>query len=612
MKMPLKQNVIYTLSRTSICISRLNNLHYYNYHTKAELNHQLKNCNNLLSSTSEHANIVKLGFINDTFTANNLINCYVRCREIEHGRKLFDEMAEPNVVSWTSLIAGYVNAGCPKKALFLFGKLVEGGNVMPNEFTLATVINSCSVLAHLEVGKKIHARVEIMGFQGNLVVCSSLIDMYGKCNDVEMARRVFDSMEGKNVVSWTSMVTAYAQNGKGYEALEIFREFNGKTKMVNLPNQFMLTSVVSACASLGKLIAGKVTHGAVIRRGYFSINVVATSLVDMYAKCGFLNYSLRVFSKISNPCMIAYTSMIAGAAKFGHGKLSLELFEEMISRNIKPSSVTFVGVLHACSHSGLVEKGLGLLDSMTRKYGIVPDSKHYTCVVDMLGRVGRLDEAYRLAKSISVGPDDGALLWGTLLSASRLQGRVDIATEASKWLIAANQQVAAAYVTLSNAHALAGNWEHAHGLRSQMKHNGIYKKPGCSWVEIKDSTYLFYAGDLSCDRGSELLKLLRELEKKMKMKGYVGGSKDLVFVDVEEEAKDEMVSLHSERLALAFALLMVPKGVSIRVMKNLRMCRDCHEAFKMISEITERDIIVRDVNRFHHFTNGCCTCKDFW
>ncbi|XP_057475983.1 pentatricopeptide repeat-containing protein At4g15720 [Actinidia eriantha] len=603
MNKPLYRNLHFALASSSL--SRQIKLSCF--HTIAE---QLQDCKDSVTLSSTHTKVLKLGLSNDTFTTNHLMNGYVRLRRIDDAHQLFEEMPQPNVVSWTSLMAGHINAGQPKKSLWLFGSMVVG-LVLPNAFTFATVVKACSILADLKTGKKVHAQVEVFGFGYDLVVCSSLIDMYGKSNDVGEARRVFDLIPQRNIVSWTSMITAYAQNARGPDALELFREFNYLT--LDRPNHFMLASVINACASLGRLVTGKITHGAVIRNGYDSNDVVATAIVDMYAKCGCLDYSTKVFQKIHNPSVISYTSMIVGAAKYGLGKLSLELFEEMTERGISPNDVTFIGVLHACSHSGLVDQGLEHLNSMHHKHGIVPDTKHYTCVVDMLGRTGRLDEAYNIAKSIQVKPDEGELLWGTLLSTSRLHGRVDIAFEASKWLIESNQQVAAAYVILSNTYALAGRWENVHSTRSEMKRNGVAKEPGCSWVEIKDCTYIFYAGDVSsCPRGSEVVSLLKELEVRMKERGYVGGSTGLVFVDVEEETKVEMVGLHSERLALGFGLISIPKGVTIRVMKNLRMCRNCHEAFKVISDIVERDFVVRDVNRFHHFKDGSCTCRDFW
>lgn len=606
MQKSLSQNLLFTLLTFS-SLSRQNK--WSSFHTKAHFLRQLQECKHFISLASVHSEILKSGFLSNTITLNRLINCYVRINEIQVARQLFDEMLEPNVVSYTSLMAGYINMDQPQVALLLLRKML-GNLVWPNEFTFATVIKACSMLADLLTGKQIHTHIETFGFQNNLVVCSSLVDMYGKCNDVDGARRVFDLMGCRNVVSWTSMIVAYAQNAQGHEGLEMFREFNYQSR--DRPSQHMLSSGINACASLGRLVSGKVAHGVVIRSGYESNDVVASALVDMYAKCGCVSYSEKVFKRISNPSVVPYTSMIVGAAKYGLGRFSLDLFNEMIARGIKPNDVTFIGVLHACSHSGLVDEGIQHLDSMYWKYGVIPDAKHYTCVVDMLGRTGRLDEAYKLAKSIQVDPDTHSILWSTLLLASRLHGRVDIAVEASNQLIESNQQVAHAYVTLSNTYALAGEWENVHTLRSEMKRAGVYKEPGCSWVQIRDQTYAFYAGNASFERGREVLSLLRELKQKMKERGYVGGKTGLVFVDVEDEAREEIVGLHSERLALAFGLISIPKGITIRIMKNLRMCRDCHDVFKLISDIVERDFVVRDVNRFHHFKNGSCSCADFW
>lgn len=286
-------------------------------------------------------------------------------------------MPEPNVVSFSSLMTSYIHLGLPQNALSLFREMGKS-SVLPNEFTFSALINACSILSDLRTGRKVHACVEIMGFQCNLVVCSSFVDMYGKCNDVDSARRVFDSMDYKNVVSWTSMIAAYAQNARGHEAHRVFREFH--RLMSDYPNQFMLASVINACAGLGKLMSGKATHGAVIRRGHESNDVVANALVDMYAKCGYIVYSDKVFRRIPTPSVVSYTSMIVSAAKHGLGKFALQLFGEMLSRNIRPNEVTFVGVLHACSHAGLVDEGLGHLNSMRNKHGVVPNADRKSVV----------------------------------------------------------------------------------------------------------------------------------------------------------------------------------------------------------------------------------------
>ncbi|KAG4932058.1 hypothetical protein JHK87_046060 [Glycine soja] len=250
-------------------------------------------------------------------------------------------------------MAGYVSQSQPKMALFLFHQM-QGTLVLPNEFTFATLINVCSILANLETGRRTHALVEASGFGSNLVAYSSLVDMYGKCNHVDEARLIFDSMCTRNVVSWTSMITTYSQNAQGHHDLQLFKEFIHSR--LDKPNHFMLCSAISACASLGSLGSGKITLAS---------DVIASALVDMYAKCGCVNYSAKVFRRIQNPSVIPYTSIILGAAKYGLGTLSLQLFQEMVVRRIKPNDITFVG--HVCSHSGLVDKGLELLNSMDGK-----------------------------------------------------------------------------------------------------------------------------------------------------------------------------------------------------------------------------------------------------
>ncbi|KFK24508.1 hypothetical protein AALP_AAs55560U001000 [Arabis alpina] len=413
--------------------------------------------------------------------------------------------------------------GQSQTALCMFQEMYEDSYVSPNEYTFASVFKACSALAELRIGKNIHACLEISGCRGNTVVRSSLLDMYGKCNDVDTARRVFDSMigYGRNVVSWTSMITAYAQNARGHEAIELFRSFNTSPTMER-PNQFMLASVISACSSLGRLQWGKVAHCVVTRSGYESNNVVATSLLDMYAKCGSLSCAEKIFSRNRSHSVILYTSMIMAMAKHGLGEEALNLFDEMVAKRIKPNYVTLLGVLNACSHAGLVNKGLEYLNSMNEKHGVTPDPRHYTCVVDMLGRFGRVDNAYELAKTIEVGAEEGALLWGALLSAGRLHGRVDIVGEASKRLIQSNQQVTSAYVALSNAYAVSGGWEDSESLRVEMKRSGNVKERACSWIEIKGSVYVFHAGDLSCDESGELNRFLKDLEKRMKERGHRG------------------------------------------------------------------------------------------
>nr|UPT48693.1 pentatricopeptide repeat protein AaPPR624 [Agave angustifolia]UPT48694.1 pentatricopeptide repeat protein AaPPR625 [Agave angustifolia] len=505
-------------------------------------------------------------------------------------------------------MAGYIEANLPDVALCLFGR-APGLGVRTNGFAVATAIAACSRLADINSGVKLHAIVETVGLQVDFVVLTALIGLYAKSNDVVGARKVFDRMAQRNVVSWGAMISAYAQNADGHNAILLFSEFLWRNLR---PNHFMLSSMVNACASTGRLGSGKSAHAKVVRCCLEGNEVIAGALIDMYAKCGSIEYSKKVFDRIVNPSLIPCTSMIVAAAKYGLAKIALDLFDEMVGRGVRPNEVTFLGVLHGCSHGGLVDIGLGYLDSMSRVYGIVPRAKHHTCVVDMLGRAGRLDKAFEIAKSIEVKGDDELVLWSTLLSASRIHKRLDVAAEAGERLREFSRDVAGAYVVMSNAYVSAGEWEGAMRVRMEMKRRGIRKERGCSWVEINDVAFVFYAGEVEkCARGVEVVALLRDLEVRMEERGYVKGRKTRCLVEEGEEL-GVMAGVHSEILALGFALLSLGKGVTIRVMKNLRMCGDCHEKFKVISDIVGREFVVRDLNRFHQFRGGSCSCGDYW
>ncbi|KAK3139391.1 hypothetical protein QOZ80_5AG0382500 [Eleusine coracana subsp. coracana] len=579
--------------------------------------HLLRGASDLASVAATHAKLLKAGVAYTASSSNHLLAAYCRCGATGVARYLFDGMRGRDVVSWTTLMSGYAAAGRPSDALSLLRAMASSG-VRPNAVTLSTAATGCARLADAGLGRQVHARAEVAGCARDAVVATAFVDMYGKAGAVEDARAVFDGMPApaRNVVSWGAMMSAYAQNALGNEAIHLFAELRTKFNNVS-PNHFMLSSVLSACAGVARLGIGKCIHGAVFRLGYDGDDVVAVAVVDMYSKCGCYGHSRKVFDRIQRPSVIPYTSIIVAAAKYGLWRCAITLFNEMNDRGVQPNYVTLLGVMHACNHSGLVDTGLHLLRSMQSKYGIAPTPSHYTCAVDMLGRAGRLKEAFELANEAQVEGNDAAMMWNSLLSACRTHKRVDLATMAGQRMSEFNQDVAGGLVVMSNAFVSAGQTDNAAAVWSSMRRRGIRKDPGCSWIEVKDIPYVFYAGGISCAgaRADEMLMLLDELEVKMRQKGYKGRLGSARVSDVEEdggEGNEVMVGVHSEILALGFGLLVVPKGMTIRVMKNLRMCCDCHEAFKLISGIVEREFVVRDLNRFHHFKSGSCSCNDYW
>ncbi|KAK3136185.1 hypothetical protein QOZ80_5BG0429400 [Eleusine coracana subsp. coracana] len=564
--------------------------------------HLLRGASDLASVAATHAKLLKAGVASTASSSNHLLAAYCRCGATGVARYLFDGMRVRDVVSWTTLMSGYAAAGRPRDALALLRGMASSG-VLPNAVTLSTATSACARLADAALGGQVHARAEVAGCARDAVVATAHVDMYGKAGSVEDARTVFDGMPApaRNAVSWGAMLSAYAQNALGNEAIHLF----------------MLSSVLSACAGVARLGIGKCIHGAVFRLGYEGNDVVAVALVDMYSKCGCYEHSRKVFDRIQRPSVIPYTSIIVAAAKYGLWRCAISLFDEMNDRAVQPNYVTLLGVMHACNHSGLVDTGLHLLRSMQSKYGIAPTPSHYTCAVDMLGRAGRLEEAFELANEAQVEGNDAAMMWNSLLSACRTHKRTDLAALAGQRMTEFNQDVAGGLVVMSNAFVSAGQTDNAAAVWMSMRRRGIKKDPGCSWIEVKDIPYVFYAGGISCAgaRANEMLMLLDELEVKMRQKGYRGrlGSARVSVVEEDgAEGNGMMVGVHSEILALGFGLLVAPKGMTIRVMKNLRMCCDCHEAFKLISGIVEREFVVRDLNRFHHFKTGSCSCNDYW
>ncbi|KAK8945239.1 Pentatricopeptide repeat-containing protein [Platanthera zijinensis] len=446
--------------------------------------------------------------------------------------------------------------------------------VEPNSFTISTAINACSELVQVRIGMELHARIESLGMQSDVVASTALVNMYGKANNVDAARKVFDGMAERNLYTWGTMICVYAQNACCNEALCLFKKFS----MMMRPNHFILSSIVNACAGLGSFGPGRSAHAAVIRLGHDRNDVIAGGLIDMYAKCGSIDYSHVVFAQISAPTLIPYTSMIVSAARHGLSRLSFLLFDEMLDRGIRPNSITLLGILHACSHSGLSDAGLDFLKSMHRSYGISPGVKHYTCAIDMLGRAGRLEEALGLAGRIDFSAHDGLMLWSVLASAARMHGRLDVMAEAGARLAELEpirDDVAGIYVAMSNAYFSAGEWDGAARVRKEMWRRGVRKVPGCSWIEVKDLVHVFYAGNMAtCPRKEELVRLLRELEERIiEGIGYRSSlSRNVEFDDEGFGEEGIIVGIHSEILAMAFGILSFPKGSKIRIMKNLRIC----------------------------------------
>eukprot|EP01018_Ginkgo_biloba_P024506 Gb_17916 [translate_table: standard] len=552
-----------------------------------------------------HACIFKHSFQSHPFVGSALVVMYSKCGSIDEARHVFDKIPKGDLELSNAIIQGYAHGGQDEQAIELFCQIIEIG-VKPNEVTFTIVLGACATLQAVDQGKQVHAQIIKAQYQPSVSVGSALVNMYATCGSLDYAFRVFDKLTTHDVVLWTAMIVGYAQNGHSEEALKFFHHMHcGGTK----PNHFTYSSALSACASLTALEEGKQVHAHIIKSGVESDVFVGSGLVDMYAKCGSIEDAHQGFDKMPKRDIVSWNTMIAGYAQHGHAREALQAFDQMKQSGIKPNHITFIGVLSACSHVGLVSEGHWYFKSLSQDHGITPKMEHYACMVDLLGRAGHLYEAEEFISNMPVEPD--ALVWATLLGACRIHGNMELGERAAGCLLQLEPQDPVTYVVLSNIYAAAGRWDAVTKVRRMMKDKGVQKEPGYSWIRIKNRVHTFLAEDRSHPQMDEIDAKLEELSAQMKEAGYVPNP-NFVLRDMEQEQKEHSLYHHSERLAIAFGLISTPPGTPIQIIKNLRVCGDCHAASKFISKIVGREIVVRDANRFHHFKDGLCSCGDYW
>uniref|UniRef100_A0A7N0VH88 DYW domain-containing protein n=1 Tax=Kalanchoe fedtschenkoi TaxID=63787 RepID=A0A7N0VH88_KALFE len=542
----------------------------------------------------------------DLCSWNVLVSGYAYAGMLDEARQVFDEMGDRDSFSWTAMISGYARSGRGVDALELFRLMqcVEG--CRSNKFTVSSVISAAACCACLNSGKEIHGHIIRAGLDSDEVVWSSLSDLYGKCGSLEQARYIFNKALGKDVVSWTAMIDRYFGEGRREEGYQLFSNLmESRVK----PNDFTFAGVLNACAGHAAEDIGKQVHGYMMRVGFDLSSFAASALVHMYSKCGNMTNAKRVLHETKWLDLVSWTSLINGYAQNGQPEEALQSFELLLETGIRPDHVTFVAVLSACTHAGLVDKGLEYFESIKEKYGLTYTGDHYACVLDMLARSGRFKEAEDIINKIPMKPNK--FLWASVLGGCRIHGNIDLAARAAEALFEIEPENPATYITLANIYATAGKWGEVSNIRKIMQDRGLTKKPGMSWIKIKREVHVFLIGDTSHPMFKEICDYLGELSKKMREEGYVPDTK-AVLHDVEEEQKEQNITYHSEKLAVAFGLIVTPPGTSLKIYKNLRTCVDCHSALKFISKISKRRLVVRDSNRFHCFEEGRCSCKDYW
>lgn len=476
--------------------------------------------------------------------------------------------------------------------------------VSPDHFTFPFVIKAC---ARLQTGLDLHSFLFKLGFDSDVYVQNGLINVYGCCGFLDFALKVFEEMPKRDLVSWSSIISCFAKNGFGYEALALFK----RMQIVDTvkPDVVIMLSVVSAISLLGDLELGKWIRGFIRRNGLELTVSLGTALIDMFSRCGCIDESLKLFDEMSERNLFTWTALINALAVHGRSAEALRTFYEMRNHGFHPDHVTFTGVLVACSHGGLVSEGWLVFESIRNEYGMEPLPEHYGCMVDLLGRAGLLNEAYNFVDSMPIQPN--STIWRTLLGACVNHNHIELAEKVKEKINELGSFHDGDYVLLSNAYGGVGRWVEKAGVRYLMREERISKKPGFSLINVNQVIHEFVAGESNHPQFERIGEFLDSMIDSLKVIGYAPDTSNVLF-DIEEEEKESTLGYHSEKLAVAFALFCFKDRRTIRVMKNLRICHDCHCFMKYASDLFGREIVIRDRNRFHHFSKGLCSCQDYW
>ncbi|CAI0553416.1 unnamed protein product [Linum tenue] len=529
-------------------------------------------------------------------------------------------------------------------AIRLFCEMQRDG-FRPDNFTFTSVISAVGLVAESEKHcQQLHCVVVKSGTGFVTSVLNALVSAYVKNDDLDEARELFDGMAEKLVVAWNAMISGYVHRGLLQEAFkmfkkakEIFQEMPEKNlltwavmiaglaqnglgeeslKLFNLmklqgfqPCDYAFAGAITSCAALGSLKSGRQLHSQLIRLGFECSLSAGNALITMYGRCGVVGDARNLFLTMSFVDSVSWNAMIAALGQHGHGVQAVELFEEMLKEGILPDRITFLTVLSACSHAGLVEEGHRYFDAMHDIYGITPGEDHYARMVDLLCRAGKFSDANDMIGKMPFQP--GPQIWEAFLAGCRNHGNMELGIQAAERLFEMIPQNDGTYILLSNMYAAKGLWDNVSRVRKLMRDQGVKKEPACSWVEAENKFHVFMVDDTAHPEVNAVYSYLKQLVLEMRKLGYVPDTR-FVLHDMESDQKEHAISTHSEKLAVAFGLLKLPRGATVRVFKNLRICGDCHNAIKYISKVVGREIVVRDGKRFHHFKDGECSCRNYW
>ncbi|CAL9228063.1 unnamed protein product [Arabidopsis halleri] len=548
----------------------------------------------------------------DVMVMTSILDMYSKYGVVSYAERIFNGMIQRNIVAWNVLIGCYARNSRVTDAFLCFQKMSEQNGLQPDVITLINLLPACAILE----GRTIHGYAMRRGFLPHIVLDTALIDMYGEWGQLKSAEVIFDRIAEKNLISWNSIIAAYVQNGKNYSALELFQKLWDSSL---LPDSTTIASILPAYAESLSLSEGRQIHAYIVKSRYGSNTIILNSLVHMYAMCGDLEDARKCFNHVLLKDVVSWNSIIMAYAVHGFGRISVCLFSEMIASKVDPNKSTFASLLAACSISGMVDEGWEYFESMKREYGIDPGIEHYGYMLDLIGRTGNFSAAKRFIREMPFLPT--ARIWGSLLNASRNHNDITVAEFAAEQIFKMEHDNTGCYVLLLNMYAEARRWEDVNRIKLLMESKGISRTSSRSTVEAKSKTHVLTNGDRSHVETNKIYEVLDIVSR------MIGEEEE----EEEEEEEDSYVHCvsklrpetlvksrsnsprrHSVRLATCFGLISTETGRTVTVRKYTRICRKCHEFLEKASKMTRREIVVGDSKIFHHFSNGRCSCGNYW
>ncbi|PON51329.1 DYW domain containing protein [Parasponia andersonii] len=521
-----------------------------------------------------HGFVLRNGLDNDVYVGTSLLDMYIKNDCLRSARAVFKTTKKMNIFSWNALISGYSFKGLFEDAEKLLDCMVQEG------------------------------------LKPDLVTWNGLVSGYSLWGRNKEARAAIDRIKSSgltpNVVSWTALISGCSQNGNHKDALKFFIKMQEEGIK---PNSATISSLLRVCAVLSLLHKGEEIHALSIRTGSIEDVFVATALIDTYSKAGNIRSALRVFRKIPKKTLASWNCMIMGYAIYGFGKEAISLFDEMCNAGLQPDAITFTALLSGCKNSGLVNEGWKFFDSISQDYNINPTIEHLCCMVDLLGRAGYLDEAWDFIQAMPLKPD--ASIWGALLASCRTHRNLDFAEIVAKNLFELEPYNSANYALMMNLYAMSNRWQDVERVKNLMSKRGVKISKVWSWIQVDQTINMFSAEGKPHPDSGKIYFELYQLVSEMKKLGYVPDI-NCVHQNIDKEEKEKTLLSHTEKLAITYGLMNTKNRAPVRVIKNTRVCNDCHEAAKYMSLIRSREIFVRDGLRFHHIKDGKCTCNDCW